>query len=392
MTFLFKRKSGIYYYRKTFVLSSGRRRELRSSLKTTDPVLAQYLALRLYFNIASSTDADDVISDHPPQRSSTSITQPRPAKLLLRIAIDLYLTEKLRAGYWTTKEHRRGEVMLEALAKVLGRLDVASITRREANLFKESLLETTKSITTVNNYLKRAAMLWDWLIHRGDCSENVFRGQGVKQRRLASSLRNAYTPEDKASYLRFAYRQEEWRKWILLLLRYTGARPSEICQLYRADIDLDNGTIDIQANRPDQGLKTLSSARRIPIHSQLLKAGFSDFIRNSEHPRLFPQLNHVKSGGFSHTFVTWYAKVRIRAKAKDVDMPELYGARHTAATEMKSAGIPVQFASAVLGHSTNSITYDRYGKGVEMDALRRAVEAIGYAPSNENNNVKQPEE
>jgi hypothetical protein len=59
---------------------------------------------------------------------------------------------------------------------------------------------------------------------------------------------------------------------------------------------------------------------------------------------------------------------------------------------MKSAGIPIQFAAAVLGHSTNSITYDRYGKGVEMAALREAVEAIGYEPSNDNNNVKSPKE
>jgi integrase len=388
MTFLFKRKSGIYYYRKTFVLPCGRRRELRSSLNTTDPVLAQYLALRLYFNVASDADADDVVAEQSPQRSNAPITQPRPAKLLLRLAIDLYLSEKSRAGYWTDKEYRRGEVMLEALAKVLGRLDVAAITRREANLFKESLLETTKSITTVNNYLKRAAMLWDWLIHRGDCSDNVFRGQGVKQRRLASALRDAYTEEERISYLQFARLQEEWRKWILLLLRYTGARPSEICQLYRADVDLDIEVIDIQATRPDQGLKTLSSARRIPIHSQLLKAGFADFVRDSQPPRLFPQLNHVKSGGFSHTFVTWYAKVRIRARGRGVEMPGLYEARHTAATEMKSAGIPIQFAAAVLGHSTNSITYDRYGKGVEMAALREAVEAIGCEPLNENNNVK----
>jgi integrase len=392
MTFIFKRKSGIYYYRKTYVLPSGRRRQIRSSLKTTDRVLAQYLALRLFLNIAPDVEANGVASAEQSQERSGAITQPRPAKLLLRIAIDLYLAEKARAGYWTSKEYRRGEVMLEALAKVLGRLDVAAITRREANLFKESLLETTKSITTVNNYLKRAAMLWDWLVHRGDCSDNVFRGQGVKQRRLVSALRGAYTADEKISYLQFARFQEEWRKWILLLLRYTGARPSEICQLYRADIDLDTGGIEIQAARPDQGLKTLSSARRIPIHSQLLKAGFADFVRESQHPRLFPQLNRVKSGGFSHTFVTWYAKVRIRAKGKGVEMPGLYEARHTAATEMKSAGIPLQFAAAVLGHSTNSITYDRYGKGVEMDALREAVEAIGCEPLNENNIVKQSKE
>ena len=94
MTFIFKRKSGIYYYRKTYVLPSGRRREIRSSLKTNDPVLAQYLALRLFFNITSDRDAIGVIADSQIGSSIGAITKPLAAQLLLRLAIDLYLAEK----------------------------------------------------------------------------------------------------------------------------------------------------------------------------------------------------------------------------------------------------------------------------------------------------------
>lgn len=117
--------------------------------------------------------------------------------------------------------------MLEVLAKLQGRQDVRAITRKEASGFQESLLASSRSTATVNNYLKRAAMLFDWLLQRGDCSENVFRGQSVKQRRLTSSLRDAYTPDDKTAYVCFALRQDGWRKWILLLLRYTGARMAD---------------------------------------------------------------------------------------------------------------------------------------------------------------------
>lgn len=63
MTYLFKRKSGIYYFRKTFVLSSGERQEVRQSLKTSDYKFAQYLALKLYFNIPADRDVVGVISD-----------------------------------------------------------------------------------------------------------------------------------------------------------------------------------------------------------------------------------------------------------------------------------------------------------------------------------------
>lgn len=145
-------------------------------------------------------------------------------------------------------------------------------------------------------------MLFEWLLQRGECSDNPFKGLGIKQRRELFKLRDAYTEEDKATFLQFAQAQAEWRKWILLLLRYTGARPSEICQLYKADIDLKACSISIQAHRSDQTLKTPSSARTIPIHSQLIKAGFLDFVKSCAHSRLFPILNCLASWAWR---LTW---------------------------------------------------------------------------------------
>lgn len=382
MTFLCRHKSGVWYYRKTFLLPSGKRKEIRQSLRTSDFKQAQFLALKLYFDTPPDRQIVGVISDQKTGDLVGAISQQKP-QFELSIATTQFLAEKSRTGLWCAKEYRRGEVMLLALGGFLGDIEVASVGRRQSNEFKQSLLATDRSITTINNYLKRASMLFEWLLQRGECSDNPFKGLGIKQRRELSKLRDAYSEEDKVAFLQFAQAQQEWRKWILLLLRYTGARPSEICQLYKADIDLDGCSISIQAQRSGQTLKTPSSARTIPIHSQLIKDGFLDFVTACSHSRLFPTLNCLEKGGYSHTFVTWYAKARIRAHAaiaagKGVQrMPGLYGARHTAATEMKNAGIPNQFASAVLGHSNNSITYDRYGKQVDLEHLKEAVEAIG---------------
>lgn len=380
MTFLCRKKSGIWYYRKTYLMPSGKRKEIRQSLRTSDFKQAQFLALQRYFNNDTDQEVVGVITNQKTGEHIATITQPksvRTSPLLLNEAITEFLAEKRRTGFWCAKEYRRGEVMLEALAAQLGNICVSGVKRKEANQFKQALLTTDRSITTINNYLKRAATLFDWLLHRGECFENPFKGLQIKQRRVLSQLRDAFTENDKAAFLQFAEVQEEWRKWILLLLRYTGARPSEICQLYKDDIDVHASTISIHAIRSDQTLKTLSSARILPIHSQLLKAGFLRYIESCTHERLFPVLNNLEKGGYSHTFVTWFSKQRDKAKKTGLILPELYGARHTAATEMKNAGIPNQFASAVLGHSNNSITYDRYGKSIEVEHLREAVEAIG---------------
>jgi len=391
MTYLVRLKSGVYYFRKIQTLPSGKRRETRRSLKTTDHKLAQYLALKHHFGEPPLQQPIAIISEQSNGVVVGAIVSKGANQLLLKNAIYQYLSEKERSKYWTLREYRRGEVMLQALAKLLGKLEVRSVGRKDANAFKESLLASARSITTVNNYLKRAAMLFDWLIQRGDCSENVFRGQNVKQRRHVSTERKAFSVDDKTTYFRFAQDQEEWRKWILLLLRYTGARPSEICQLYKDDINIRAKVIDIRATRPDQTLKTMSSERSIPIHSQLLKAGLLEFIESVHHPRLFPQLNHVKSGGYSHTFVTWYSKARTKTLEHELVLPGLYGTRHTAATEMKNAGIPTQFAAAVFGHSNDSITYDRYGKGVELKNLANAVEAIAREEQQSNQRTTEGE-
>ena len=53
--------------------------------------------------------------------------------------------------------------------------------------------------------------------------------------------------------------------------------------------------------------------------------------------------------------------------------------RHSMAGRLKAADVALTTAQAILGHSSNSITYDHYGKGavaelVKMqDAIKKAV-------------------
>src|SRR5882672_9713145 len=58
MPFIFKRKSGIYYYRKTYNLPSGKRQQIHCSLKTSDPIFAQCLALKVYLNISADGEIE----------------------------------------------------------------------------------------------------------------------------------------------------------------------------------------------------------------------------------------------------------------------------------------------------------------------------------------------
>ena len=68
--------------------------------------------------------------------------------------------------------------------------------------------------------------------------------------------------------------------WVPLLLLYTGARPSEVCQLWTDDLSVVDGHMVMEIREdPARGtsLKNRSSRRALPIHSELLRLGFSDY-------------------------------------------------------------------------------------------------------------------
>ncbi|QYZ68562.1 site-specific integrase [Neotabrizicola shimadae] len=73
-----------------------------------------------------------------------------------------------------------------------------------------------------------------------------------------------------------------WRFWLPLLMLFSGARPGEILQLKVSDVRrTENGTwyLDLLNEDEAMSLKTDTSKRRIPIHPELIRMGFLQFLR-----------------------------------------------------------------------------------------------------------------
>lgn len=96
-----------------------------------------------------------------------------------------------------------------------------------------------------------------------------------------------------------------------MLALYTGARLNELCQLLVNDIKFDGDVAFFSINDDgDKKLKTSAAVRIVPIHSELVKMGFMDYVkemREKKSVRLFPELKKEKksgrySNGFSKTF------------------------------------------------------------------------------------------
>ncbi|MGY3856595.1 tyrosine-type recombinase/integrase [Aeromonas intestinalis] len=352
---------GVWYYRKVTILPCGKRKDMKRSLCTRDKRLAhEKVALLL---ACSRSRGIAPASQHSP----VPATPPAPKKKAdpLSITSDRYQKEK--ALSWAPTERRNQKSYIAYFIKEAGDKPAADYSKADVVRFKDGLLASGKSPTTINKYIQKLSLLFAWLELHHEGITNHFSGLRL-QRVKEVNTRSSYTPAERQTFLRWAYQQEGHRKWLSLLGMFTGARANELCQLYADDVQQVDGVwcLNIRAGRPDQKLKTSNSARLVPLHSALLAAGFLDFCKSRAGGRLFTELPH-RNDCYSHLWGQQFSRHRPVEK-------DFHSLRHTVASALKASGVPLQYAAAILGHTNGAISYDRYGGGVAVERLRDAIE------------------
>lgn len=162
--------------------------------------------------------------------------------------------------------------------------------------------------------------------------------------------------------------------WVLTLL-YTGMRPGETAALQWKDIDFDADEIHVHAALESgtgtrKGPKTESGCRDIPIHpklrQRLLKAKGGPF------QPVFP----TRDGNFQNSGSIWRLWKSFR-RALDIELGASvyrnqivqsvvaddltpYCLRHTFCTDLQKAGVPVNVAKDLMGHSDIAVTANIY--------------------------------
>lgn len=267
---------------------------------------------------------------------------------------------------------------MSLLLECVGDKPVENYTKEDARKFRDRLSEMPKkgypdekiSISTLNIYLSRVAAFFNWLEREGYVTTNVFRDIKVPLKRLKSSYRDAFSSQDLTKIFISISDARIDRRLVAYIALFTSCRISEAVQLSKDDIYQVNGIwcIHIRQDKPYQRLKNQSSERLIPVHSELLKIGILEHCSSVED-RLFPK---AKSAAISQ----WFRKV---LESLQIGPNKTFHSfRHTGANIMKQNGVDVSLAAALLGHSTGTITYDRYGKTLNPEALVDVVELINF--------------
>jgi len=177
--------------------------------------------------------------------------------------------------------------------------------------------------------------------------------------------------------------------WLPLLALYTGGRLNELGQLRPKDIveapyvdrdgqDQQAWVIRIVADKAEGlKLKNASSARRVPIHAELIRLGFLTYVeaaRASGQARIFPDLRPDKYNTVTANWPKWFGRyLRGTCEVTDERM-RFHSFRHAFKDYVREAEIAEDVNDAMTGHKGQAVAR-KYGSSLSYP-LRPMVSAI----------------
>lgn len=167
--------------------------------------------------------------------------------------------------------------------------------------------------------------------------------------------------------------------WVPLLLHYTGSRREEICKLRPDDVLLDP-LPHIFIDFTEFGrLKNGQSVRPVPLHRELIRLGFLDFVaecRKRNYQVLFPELlptNAVQTFGDVYFKNVW----RNPKKAGNLsDSATNHGMRHRFSSDLKAKKVFSEYRRDLMGQGGLDINEERYSKSTTIEDLQAIVEEL----------------
>jgi integrase len=325
--------------------------------------------------------------------------------------IEKFAEERRRAGVWKPKSEVEIMTSLRLLVEVLGDVPVTDINNVSLRRFKETLMELPPNVrknpayrdksiaeviasgvtkrmntSTINKQLDRASTLFKWAVQNGYVVRNPGEGLQLPAKKRDDEYRAAFNSDDlKMIFNSRVYCEDThkygYRFWLPVIALYSGLRLNEICQLHLEDVHEDDEGVfvfDIRERKGVTNTKTSSSERLVPLHDflrvDLNLPGFVAKLRSDGETRLFPDLKKRRDG-YGQAASRWFAGYR--ANCDIVEGPggkkDFHSFRHTVSNTLKQLNAEHFPTQELLGHSTGSITFGRYGKRYSPKLLKEQV-------------------
>ncbi|ELI9383515.1 site-specific integrase [Escherichia coli] len=262
--------------------------------------------------------------------------------------------------------------------------DMDLMSRSEWLAVRDAMLASEVRPSTINKLLTKAKMCLDYGLMNGQL-EGRNPIERMKLTKDVDSKRRAFTDEELEKLLvrveaeyqftrHTAHTTSEARRWATLVSVVTGARSAEVCHLIKRDIVTIDKMVCIDINEDGDGksVKNKHSVRLVPLTDGAYGFDLTSFLSWVDaQPDDGPLFGMTPSA-----YSSWFNSRVLTEALPDADNVSLHSLRHWLATRMKERGVNLVDAQGILGHSSQSITYDLYGKG---HAVGRLADALNLA-------------
>jgi integrase len=277
------------------------------------------------------------------------------------------------------KTVRKRTAQDRTLCDILGAdTPIDKIVRDDARRVQETVSQR-RTAATANTYLAALTAVMKFAVDEGLLASSPASGLKLPSEGIsASELRLPFTDSElKRMFSSVMPGADVYpsRRWLPVLGLYTGARLGELANLRRNDIVNIDGITAISIHGQ---LKTAASKRIVPVHPELQRLGFIDFV-NEVKPdaRLFVELKMSADGYLSEQFSKLFGQ---HLRNLGINIPRrrsFHSFRHNFRKALAEADIAVETVNQLCGWSGKSMS-SRYGGALKASILARAVGWVRY--------------
>lgn len=264
------------------------------------------------------------------------------------------------------------------------RQEFAGLGIRETIAKAKAMGEPPPAAATLEKHRQRLSTFINWARRNKLIADNPLHGL-VRQKKdvTQDDTGRPFTQDElKAVFEPNAF--SAWSKgsahryWVPILALYSGARVTELSQLYVADIETVQGVPGFHINKrfPGQKLKNAGSRRFVPLAQPVLDCGFLSFIEGLKakgQDRLFPELPNNDGLGFGRQMSKQFGAY-IKKRGITEEGMGMHAFRHTLATRLVAAKVSKDVIARITGHMREGDVLTRFY--IDEPTLMDRVEAL----------------
>lgn len=249
---------------------------------------------------------------------------------------------------------------------IIGNLNISDIRRSHCARILSS--HAGESMSKVRRIRVTAFQILECAVNDDIIPKNPMRG--IKLPETWEGTHRSITDAERAAILKVAETHRAGL-WVKIML-YCGLRPSEALDLLWSDVDFPRGVISVSHSIWRGTTKTRAGVRRVPAPPELM-----DDLQAAKRKARSVHIFTKEDGVTPPDQYTGSALWRSFRRALDIEMgavmrgkliavskiaPDLtaYCLRHTFATDMQAAGVPLNVAKVLMGHADIKMTANVY--------------------------------